>query len=324
MAGNAREQEGGSLKRRSPGELRVVRASGNEISFEEEIVMANHSTTVIPFNFGKQQVRTLLLDGQPWFVASDVCASLAVANVSLAVNGRADRESDGLDSDEKGIASVNTPSGTQDMLIVSESGLYALIFKSRKAEAKRFKKWVTAEVLPAIRKYGRYEDSIGKMTTLIGHTIGTDGVHMLGSLIKGKVSMLPMNSRRRATAKIWSQIHAAFGVRSAEDIPADQLDAARNFVAAYAVQEGEYLPKARATCITLELPTELSPIQRFMVTTDGSGTCQIQPIPIDACVMTPVQFLGAVVAEQGIHVPPGVLFDFAMSALAKVQWRIKA
>lgn len=207
--------------------------------------MTNNSTNIIPFNFGKQQVRTLLIDEQPWFVAADVCSSLAIANVSLAVNGRADRDTDGLDEDEKGIATVNTPSGAQEMLVVNESGMYALIFKSRKAEAKRFKKWVTAEVLPAIRKHGRYEDVNGKMNTLIGQTIGTDGFHMLGAVVKGKVSSLPVPVQRRATAKIWSQIHAAFGVRSAADIPAEQLDAARNFIAAYVVLEGEFLPKAQ-------------------------------------------------------------------------------
>ncbi|WP_323830523.1 Bro-N domain-containing protein [Pseudomonas sichuanensis] len=106
--------------------------------------------------FENQNIRILLIDGEPWFVASDACASLAIANVSLAVNGRADRETDGLDADEKGIATVNTPSGDQEMLVVNESGLYTLIFKSRKPEAKRFKKWVTGEVLPSLRKHGSY------------------------------------------------------------------------------------------------------------------------------------------------------------------------
>lgn len=138
---------------------------------------------------------------------------------------------------------MNTLGGKQYLSIVNESGLYSLVLTSRKVEAKRFKKWVTAEVLPAIRKHGRYEDRTGKMGTLIGQTIGTDGFHMLGAVVKGKVSGLPASAQRRATAKIWSQTHAAFGVRSAADIPAEQLDAARNFIAAYSVLEGEYLPR---------------------------------------------------------------------------------
>ncbi|MNF49278.1 hypothetical protein D3C84_305460 [compost metagenome] len=79
-------------------------------------------------------------------------------------------------------------------------------------------------------------------TSVLSTTIGTDGFHMLGAVVKGKVSKLPAAIQRRATAKIWSQTHAAFGVRSAADIPADQLDSARNFIAAYAL-EGEWLGK---------------------------------------------------------------------------------
>jgi len=80
------------------------------------------------------------------------------------------------------------------------------------------------------------------LRTIAGKTIGTDGFHMLGALIKGKVSSLPVPIQRRATAKIWSQTHAAFGVRTAADIPAEQLDAARAFIAAYALP-GEWIPK---------------------------------------------------------------------------------
>lgn len=87
--------------------------------------------------------------GEPWFVAADLCNALDLANTSQSVKG--------LGEDEQGISSVYTPSGNQDMLTVSESGMYVLIFKSRKPEAKTFRRWVTQEVLPAIRKTGRYE-----------------------------------------------------------------------------------------------------------------------------------------------------------------------
>lgn len=195
-----------------------------------------NTAQIIPFQFEAREVRTLLIDDQPWFVAADVCQALAIRNNRDAIAR--------LDDDERGVATTDTPSGKQDMGIINESGLYSLILTSRKPEAKRFKKWVTAEVLPAIRKHGRYEDTDNRMATLVGQTIGTDGFHMLGSLIKGKVSSLPADVRRRATMKIWSQTHAAFGVRSAADIPSDQLDSARNFIAAYAL-EGEWLPRAK-------------------------------------------------------------------------------
>jgi prophage antirepressor-like protein len=196
--------------------------------------MTNTNTNVLPFKFEAKEVRAIILNGEPWFVASDVCESLELL-------GRSRNFLRMLDDDEKGAHNVSTPGGDQEVQIINESGLYSLTFKSRKPEAKRFKKWVTSEVLPAIRKHGRYEDGQGRMATLIGQTIGTDGFHMLGAVIKGKVTSLPLSIQRRATAKLWSQTHAAFGVRSAADIPADQLDSARNFIAAYEVKEGEYI-----------------------------------------------------------------------------------
>lgn len=210
--------------------------NSNAIAVDGNVQVPN--AQIIPFRFEEQQVRTLLIDDQPWFVAADVCHALAVRNNRDALSR--------LDDDEKGVANTDTLGGSQSVGIINESGLYSLILTSRKAEAKRFKKWVTAEVLPAIRKHGRYEDSRGVMGTLIGETIGTNGFNMLGGLIKGKVVSLPTAMQRRATAKIWSQTHAAFGVRSAADIPADKLDAARNFIAAYAL-EGEWLGKAEKT-----------------------------------------------------------------------------
>ncbi|HFH3027581.1 BRO-N domain-containing protein [Pseudomonas aeruginosa] len=200
-------------------------------------VMSDNSTNVIPFNFGKQQVRTLLIDGDPWFVAADIAAALQYRDsFNMCRN---------LDEDEKGTQIVSTLGGAQEMLAINESGLYAAILRSRKQEAKLFKKWVTGEVLPAIRKTGRYDDQQGRLVTLIGQTIGTDGFHCLAAVVDGKVRHLPSAIRRGAKNHIWSQVHKAFSVVTAEDIPADRLDSARNFIAAYAM-EGEWLPKDRA------------------------------------------------------------------------------
>lgn len=94
------------------------------------------------------QVRQTLIAGQPWFVAKDVCGVLGL------VNSRKSTAS--LDDDEKGVTNSDTPGGAQELTIVNESGLYSLIFQSRKPEAKAFRRWVTSEVLPSIRKYGYY------------------------------------------------------------------------------------------------------------------------------------------------------------------------
>ena len=96
--------------------------------------------------FGK--IRTLTIDGEPWFVAADVCKALELGNPSMTVER--------LDADEKGISSIDTLGGKQRMAIINEPGLYSVILCSRKPEAKAFKRWITHEVIPAIRKYGGY------------------------------------------------------------------------------------------------------------------------------------------------------------------------
>lgn len=93
-------------------------------------------------------VRTLIRNNEPFFVASDICKSLSIGNSSDALSR--------LDDDEKGVASIDTPGGEQVMAIVSESGLYSLVLGSRKPEAKSFKRWITHEVIPSIRKHGAY------------------------------------------------------------------------------------------------------------------------------------------------------------------------
>lgn len=104
------------------------------------------------FDFQEQPVRVIDREGSPWFVAADVCRVLEIANPSDALRS--------FDDDEK-ITLANTEGNPRagiphQMAVVSESGLYALVFKSRKPQAKAFRKWVTAEVLPAIRQSGGY------------------------------------------------------------------------------------------------------------------------------------------------------------------------
>lgn len=100
------------------------------------------------FAFEENLVRVIERDGEPWFVANDICNCLGLANARKAV---AD-----LDDDEKGVTTSDTLGGKQEMNIVSEPGVYRLVFRSRKEEAERFKRWLAHEVLPQIRKTGQY------------------------------------------------------------------------------------------------------------------------------------------------------------------------
>ncbi|MBR0222489.1 MAG: Bro-N domain-containing protein, partial [Synergistaceae bacterium] len=107
------------------------------------------SSAIQEFNFNARQVRVVMKDNEPYFVAKDVCDVLELKNPADVVNK-------GLDDDEKGIEKIYTPGGTQNMAVINESGLYTLIMRSNKPEAKKFRKWVTSEVLPSIRKTGMY------------------------------------------------------------------------------------------------------------------------------------------------------------------------
>lgn len=98
-------------------------------------------------------IRAVMVDGNPWFVAADVCSAIGIKHSASAMRS--------LDDDEKGVHSMHTPGGHQDFTIISESGLYTLILRCRDAVTPgtipyRFRKWVTSEVLPQIRRTGRY------------------------------------------------------------------------------------------------------------------------------------------------------------------------
>ena len=110
------------------------------------------------FAFNDRLVRTTTKDGEPWWIARDVCKIL-----DLDVNSGAR----GLDDDEKALQIVQTPGGPQEMTLISEPGLYSLILRSRKPEARQFRRWITHEVIPAIRRTGAYDANQQKLTALL-------------------------------------------------------------------------------------------------------------------------------------------------------------
>lgn len=95
------------------------------------------------------EVRTLIKDGEPWFVGKDVAEILGYSNPRDALAKR-------VDDEDKGVAKCDTLGGAQELTIINESGLYSLILSSKLPTARAFKRWVTSEVLPAIRKHGEY------------------------------------------------------------------------------------------------------------------------------------------------------------------------
>lgn len=111
--------------------------------------MSKSTTDVIAYateEFG--ELRTMMIDGEPWFVASDIAKALEYASAKDFVRG--------LEADERGRRIVPTPSGDQEMTVISEAGLYASLMRARTSRVAPFRRWVTHEVLPSIRKRGGY------------------------------------------------------------------------------------------------------------------------------------------------------------------------
>lgn len=160
---------------------------------------------LLPFAFDDSLVRVRAGDdGEPWFVARDVCNVLGLAEP-------ASQHLKNLDDDAKGMGFTHTLGGEQQVVTVSESGLYALIFRSRKPEARRFRKWVTSEVLPSLRKTGSYAPG-PKTATL-------EQLHRLVAVW----AMLAESPR----VALMDQVLSRFGIEAGEPEPGAVLAAVR-------------------------------------------------------------------------------------------------
>ncbi|MFY7939000.1 MAG: Bro-N domain-containing protein [Flavobacterium sp.] len=115
------------------------------------------SNSIVPFQFDTNEIRVIVIDGEPWFVAKDICNVLEISDVSNACKRLKDYE--------KATHTVSTRGGNQDMAIISESGLYRLVLTSRKPQAEPFQDWVVQVVLKQIRKTGSYSVHSQTQTT---------------------------------------------------------------------------------------------------------------------------------------------------------------
>lgn len=117
-----------------------------------EVVKQEQGNNVLDFQFEGHDVRAIAIDGEPWFVGKDVAEALGYGKGKSITNAVTNH----VDDEDKGVTKIMTPGGRQKMIIINESGLYSLILSSKLDSAKKFKKWVTSEVLPSIRKNGGY------------------------------------------------------------------------------------------------------------------------------------------------------------------------
>jgi prophage antirepressor-like protein len=159
------------------------------------------------FVFRGNEVRAQIENGEPWWVAADVCAVLELHP------GRALAR---LDEDEKGMRSTHTPGGLQVLTYVNEPGLYALVLGSRKAQAKDFKRWITHEVIPSIRKTGGYSATPQPTAPALPQDYEEALVHLLGKVRENKQLENRVKELEPA-AQSWTVLAAAEGDYSVAD-----------------------------------------------------------------------------------------------------------
>lgn len=149
------------------------------------------------------EIRTVMIDGEPWFVGKDIASALGYADSTGAVRKRTDEE-------DRGVAKMDTPSGAQELIIINESGLYSMILGSKLESAKKFKHWVTAEVLPSIRKTGTYShDQISVEQIPIGE---------VASYLKAmdRVAVRQQTAPHKI-AEVFKMVSEQFGIRLPDD-----------------------------------------------------------------------------------------------------------
>ena len=178
------------------------------------------NNSVQSFNFNQNQIQVINKDGEAWFVASEIAAMFGYRDAANLTRI--------LDDDEKGTHNVSTLGGKQDVSVINESGFYHAAFKSRKAEVKPFRKWVTSEVLPAIRKTGSYQISDG----LPAKTTADDRT----PLRQAVAALVGRKGIDYSTA--YGMIHQRFNVGAIEDIPAEKLPEAVAYVHALTLHTG--------------------------------------------------------------------------------------
>ena len=270
------------------------------------------------FNFNSAAVRTVVINDDPWFVASDVCAVLGIKNHRDALMH--------LDADERGVVLNDTPSmnqhgsfGTvkQEISVINESGLYSLVLRSRKPEAKPFIKWVTKEVLPAIRKTGQYIAQPYAVNH--GDTLNATQADTLRNMLTEAAQAMPKDLQGLVMREGWSKLKAHFNC-SYRQIHLAEFNEAVSLLSRHIVHwkrakvtDSDIVPNLQeiqdsyALAIAL-LPETQKAIQsglsntnrRWFLSFDGQHKPNIQTIPDDAYVLSHADMLKAMLSGDGL------------------------
>jgi prophage antirepressor-like protein len=216
--------------------------------------MSNISIALSVFKFENHSIRLIVRNDQPWFVAADICKAIEIGNPTKALRA--------LGDDEQALTLIQGISkGNDSVNIVNESGMYTLILRCRNAVISgtapyRFRRWVTTEVLPAIRKTGKFDvkTNSGPLTKEMRETIK--------KLVIERAKVLPHEKQAGAIIKAWSALKSHFGV-SYKEIPVEKYTEAISLVARMQV-EWEVVEDTPEVKASYHYPLEAaSPHDRF-------------------------------------------------------------
>lgn len=201
---------------------------------------ANTKATPVAFSFSPAfQVRVVTRDDEPWFVAKDVCEALDyVWKASATVNHVPD--------EWRGVYSVQTPSGEQDMLVMSEPGLYFFLGRSDKPKALPFQKWLAGEVLPAIRKTGSYTVPVTQPKPEAHYFLTPGELASIREAVANVARYFRFHLSAGIAQAIYAPIYAAHKIERIQDLPADRVaDALTQIKEMEAAAHAYYLEASR-------------------------------------------------------------------------------
>lgn len=269
--------------------------------------MSNSLNSV--FSFKSTAVRTIADDrGEPWFSATDVCAILGYRNPWDATakhcreGGLAKREV----IDELG--------RQQEMTFINEGNLYRLIVKSRKPEAEAFEQWVMEEVLPAIRKTGRYEAQPYAVNP--GDTLTKEQADTLRNMISDAAEKLPQGKRGEFIRTGWSKLKSHFKTNYRQ-IPAAEFTEAVSIVSRHIIANAKQDRTAISHIEKMKIAEAYVKNARFVMSFDSKGMMQLHEVPESAVLLTPDEIVRHI-AEPGTF-PVSLLPSVIQAAGKRIQ-----
>lgn len=227
------------------------------------------------FSFDKNQVRMVTRDGEPWFVARDVAEALGYPETTTSNMTKTVAH---VPDEWKGRYRIPTPGGSQDLLVISEQGLYFFLGRSDKPKALPFQMWLAGDVLPSIRKTGKYESQAYQQGAK--DTLSADEQAMLREAMKSAADTLPKDQQAGFMIAGWSKLKAHFGV-SYRMIPAHEFEEALSLISRHIAQG---LPAPQQPTIQQHFQSK-----RWLAHMTDNGSLYFQEVEPNHLIIIPAQ-----------------------------------